>query len=463
MSRRLQLKWALLFACLFSVLCGCAREEPPVIELASLPYLRHSHHPDLQAELARLESEQATPQLLDRILAGSILAEGILAEDAAANSDHPKTASEEASRLAERLSEICPAQDVQLTLQSADRLFAEGTLDLDPVTLEKSRAILQECAEQQRTYRQLFQHEDFRFAVSLNDGLMADLSFLTHARLAHRLEMLAAAEGLAAGAPSVVLPNLRNMLRIDARLAELYHVGARRTAAELRANALAVVAVMFQHPECSHLVFDEVLMMLESELTHWPPERNVWIGDRALGLHAYEMVRDGQLMSILTADEITVLEEQGDLQAFASAVQNGLDADEWFYLSTVRELLTEVDKPFCQRLPFLEQLTSEIESLSDTPRYPLFAARVLLSDIAVVQRELAADRARCEAWVLALCAAKGMTSETLPKSPVTCDAYTLTRTADAVVVGGILGPQDGPTVRVPLTSDTNRGNQRTTD
>ncbi len=419
---------------LLGTAASCDRKEAEPVELVTLPHLKTTHDPELRAELSRLEAEQATPQLLD------------------ANRDRGGgSAKANAVRIVKELNEIYPLRDARLTGQRVARFYPQGEFRFGPIPLEKARDICKLCGPQLKQYRKMFRRKGFRCDVSVSDGLLADLSLLDHARLAHRLEALTAADVLTGGQPSAVLLPLRNMLRIDACLASITNVSARLAAARLRAEALEVVAALVKHPRCSRVICDELLRIFANQLDHWTADRVAWVGDRALGLHAYEMVRDGQLMNILTADEIAQLEKDGDLVAFDEAVRRSLDDDEKFYLANMRRLIAACDKPFFARRETFDELDQTLNQLRNTSHFPLFADKVLLPDVVAGQHEQALDRARCEAWALGLGAALGQKIDPTARNPVTGKLYDLARQEDAIVIGNLDG-QDikEPALTIPI-------------
>ncbi len=431
-----------VFCGLVLLLCGVSscRRQPsvaPAEELEKLPFLQRTRHKDLQQELARLQAEQATPVLLEEATYGPL-------------PDPGKPTRAEQTR--KTFDPIQDAQTVRLLLQRLDRLYPQGPLKLDGVQLQKGLDLLDTCSQQLEAYRKALAREDFQVYVTLTGGLMADLSIVDSLRLAHRLEGLAAANLLATQTPVDALLPLRNMLRIDQLLAAVRHVVVRLSAAHLRAETLQVVAAMVEHPQCSRELQCQVLVQLETQLVEWPDDALAWIGDRALGLHAYEMVRAGQLLSILTEKELTELRLKGDLEAFAEAVRLSLNHDEWFYLRTMRRVIDSCSDPFYKRLPVLESIHQEAAALEDTPRFPMFAALILLGNLGDGLREQAMDRARCEAWVVALRAATGTPLATMWTNPVTGQPYELIRADEKIVVRGIdSGAVDSP-ISVPCLS-----------
>jgi hypothetical protein len=414
---------------------SCARDEsvPVDTELDALPYLQQTHHRELRAELSRLVAEKATPRLLGAARAGGA------------------TITEQAEQLVRDLEKVYPLQKVRLTCASIELVYPQGEFSWGPIEFEKACRIRQRHARQLNLYRRLLGQPDFQFHVALNQGLLADLSLLDHAELAHRLEALDAAYALEGGDTSAALEALRRMFLIEVRLTAVPHVAVRSAAAQLRAEAAAVASSLVQHPRYTPELHAALLRTFQQQLEGWPNERQLWIGDRALGIHAYEMVRDGQLMSILTKEEIEELESEGDLRTFDQAVLRSLDDDQWFYLSVMRRVVNACNKPYYQRQGLFEEIEREIEQLRDTPRYPLLAATVLLPNLAAAQEALAIDRARCEIWVLALQAATGNQVELSSPNPATGQPYALVRDNDMIVASGLTAQRDQrPVVRVPM-------------
>ncbi len=372
------------------LLSGCGEKEGRRPEgIDTLPYLQHTHHVQLRQEYQRLLAEQTLPRQL-----GDVIVDG-------------QSVQQRAVQLAEQLDKLLTHQNVRLALESIELFYPQQKFQFDPIGLQKARASLRRHADHLAQYRQLLQQPDFAFYLPICDGLLADLSVLDHAQLAHRLEALAAADTLAAGQTAAVVSSLRNMLRIDARLSQLPSVAGRSTAALLRSEALQVAAALVEHPQYDSTRHQQLSVLLQEQLRQWPRDRVAWVGDRALGMHTYELVRDGKLMSILTKKEIDELQEAGNLQAFDLAVLASIDEDQWFYLSAMRRVIDVCDQPYYQRLATFEQISQEAQQLEGTPRSPLLAVNVLLRDMAEVQRALALDQALCEAWCVAASAATG--------------------------------------------------------
>ena len=85
-----------------------------------------------------------------------------------------------------------------------------------------------------------------------------------------------------------------------------------------------------------------------------------WIGDRAQGLHTYELIRDGYLTSLLSRSELALLNEDRQFNAFLRATTENVDADELFYLRTMRRIIQECAQPFFHRKLTLQQLEEDL-------------------------------------------------------------------------------------------------------
>ena len=203
-------------------LAGCKKREALEPPLAELPGVMQTHHAELRAELARLVAERATPQLLEN------------ATSSASQGEQGTRSSPDPDRV---LEDVLSAKRAALLLQRLNRFYPQGRFEFDPIAFENAMGLRSQFGAELEQYRQIFSGEHFRFHVSLDSGLLADLAFLDHATLAHRLEAIDAQEALVAGQPQETVLPLRNMLRIDAQLARLQHVASRLTAATLRAEA----------------------------------------------------------------------------------------------------------------------------------------------------------------------------------------------------------------------------------
>lgn len=431
---------SLVIVCMLALACnGCAKhrtakvkELEAVQQLGSLPLLRQTHDPRLKAELARIVAEKATPELLASQDIKSSTSETLLS----------------AEQLAIKLSQLVTPVELQAALRQLDKIYPAGKFQFGPVRLRQALQLESQFAQQRREYIDLFTQPNFRFRVNWLRGLLADLSFIEHAELCHRLLAIGVADSLAAGQPSEAVLPLRQMLDIDCKLAEVENVAARMAAVDLHAEALRVLESVLQHPRSSVDMATVFFAVVQDQLQNWPPDQRAWIGDRALGLHTYEMVRDGRLLSILSEAEIRELKKKQQYVAFVKAVTESVDADERFYLAAMRELIAACDRPFYQRSANYNDFHEKLDEVRDTPRFPLFAAKILFPGIESSQREQALDRAGFEAWSLALATMLGKTAQPKQVNPLTGEPFKIERTEQAIEVSAI--DPDNPEYRIQL-------------
>jgi hypothetical protein len=240
------------------------------------------------------------------------------------------------------------------------------------------------------------------------------------------------------------------MLDIARILAAERQVVSRLGAVHVRRDALAVLARIVQHPACEGSHRRLAMNRIATELDHWPPDRRAWVGDRALGLHVYEMVRDGQLAAVLTEDERVRIRRTASLDELQQAVKANVDADEMVYLKLMRRLIDACDQPYYQRREVLGAIEQELFEMRDSTEYPFVADTILLTDVDKAHRLQAVDRARMDAWLLALQAAtSNAPPPSPPVNPLTGEPLRLSVEPARIVVDGI-DPATDERVVVPV-------------
>ncbi len=173
-----------------------------------------------------------------------------------------------------------------------------------------------------------------------------------------------------------------------------------------------------------------------------------------VGFFAYDMVRRGQLLNLLTSEEVETFRRGEDVQRWTWRVLKSLDDDEVFYLETMRRLIDSCQEPYAARGPILNDCAARLDRLRGTPRHPFLAAQVLLVNVATAMRRQAADRARCEAWRLALAAAAGLAADPPPVNPLTGTPFALVVSPTHASVRAIDGRDSGESASVPVVTDT---------
>lgn len=418
---------------LSGVLSGCARNgsDTPraaaanqIERYADLPGLSSSPHAGLKAELALLTQERMTP----------------LALDAQQDAIHSQ-ASAAGTSGRQMLDEAIPAISRTLLNAQLDEVYRSGPPMLSPIDLERARQILRRWADDRARFEQALDACPDGLGLPVADGILADLRFLEVLQLGCRLEALAAAEALAENQPEEAIAPLAVILRAARILAKEWNVTTRVTAANLREGALHVLDVVANHDLATAETHQQLLALVTRETSDWPSDGTAWIGDRAAGLMAYELVRDGYYFSLLEQAELQRLREDGLLDATAKAVMRNLDGDQMYYLAAMQHLIESCQLPYFQRVQVLQEIRSDLASREQAADYPLVAGQLLLADFESGHRLMAEDLARCTAWRIALTVAIGGAIDEGTISPITGQPIEIQRSPTQWSVAGAVPGQ----------------------
>lgn len=443
-------RWMLVAALICAAAgCGQVDEEQEAMNMAlryaELPGLRATTHKGLQEELARLVDERATPKLLDEARAQAAADAYRLTTVAVESGDELQAAGPTSTVI--DWDEFFSPRKLDDVVERIDKVYPAGPLKFHPAVLRGAIELRTQYEPQRQRFRRLL-------AMQLpqqwkhSQGLLAETSDATVLRICARLEGLAAAEALADNRPETALACVRQMIAAAERLAAESRVLSRVVAVDIRDDALRALAAVAVHPQTGAGLHREISDLIDAQLAQWPSDRLAWIGDRAAGLHTYEMVRDGQLMLLLTGAEKVRFKRLGVYDNLEQFVAANIDGDEMYYLSAMRRLIAVCDKPYYRRVELLEGIRNELLDLHATAQYPVVADTILLFDFEAGFRLQALDRARLEAWRLALHAA---TSSTLPEpgvNPLTGQPFEIAIENSFVVVGAI-DPETGEQLVIP--------------
>jgi hypothetical protein len=146
------------------------------------------------------------------------------------------------------------------------------------------------------------------------------------------------------------------------------------------------------------------------------------------------MIRHGLVLSVFTDDELAALREQEGVTATAKAIAQNVDADQRFYLTTMREIIDACERPFHARRELLLRITRHLQEDRNSPTFPLVAGRILLVDLEPGHRWQAVDRAACEGWLLALAHATGGPPPPYTHNPQTGLPYEVSTDTTRVLV-----------------------------
>jgi hypothetical protein len=239
------------------------------------------------------------------------------------------------------------------------------------------------------------------------------------------------------GKPGEAVVPLGFMFRHIRMLSQVSHVVPRIAAVHLRRDALSVLAEVARHAATDRSTLEHLHEMLVGQLASWPPDADTWIGDRAVGLHTYEIIREGHLTSVLTVEEIDQFKSEGNLKSLFRAVVGNIDGDQLFYLTAMQKMIDACERPFYQRADVFQGTHDDLKKLLPTANYPIIAARVMLPGIEQGQRLQAIDRAHVEGWTLALSVATGGDRVGIEINPLTGKKYQIHDHKTNVSVWGI--------------------------
>lgn len=434
---RYPIGFALLVTSFLLGATGCPRSTERVDEqaktfasYAELPGLQATHSTPLKTEYAMLVAERATPAMLDE--------------------DADKQVDDEAVDLRLVLEEQFNASALEYAMERTERMFDGAELRWDSVTLVQASQFGRQYEKQRSAVRQNLEQANVHISLALSQGVGLKVEFIDAAHLYHRLETFHAANQLTTGDLDGTLATLRLMFRLQTLLGAQKHVVARLTAAECRQESLGIVQAIASNSTTDVAHWNTLRQMIDGQLVSWPSDGGAWIGDRAQGLHMYEMIRDGHLLSLLTGEELAELSQDRSLTAFTTAALKSIDKDEAFYLRSMRELIDVCDSPYFQRKSKFNELRGALEDLQKTPDYPLIADRLLLNSVEQGQERQALDRAWMEAWSNALSLASAAGEPPFPINPVTGRAYQIEYKSGVVEVSRIDPSVFTARVTVPL-------------
>ncbi|CAN0334987.1 unnamed protein product [Ectocarpus sp. 4 AP-2014] len=135
------------------------------------------------------------------------------------------------------------------------------------------------------------------------------------------------------------------------------------------------------------------------------------------------------LGQLLTVEEHKRLKEDGQLKRIQSASPETIYADENRYLQAISRLIQAAELAQSDRLGAIE------EAFGVVNRAPgLFAGPLFLQDLPEALRVVAEDRARVEAWTLALSAAAELKPPPFRTSPLSGEEYVAERDLDRIVI-----------------------------
>lgn len=420
-----------------AVLIGCSRQEegsssktPLGLDFyGKLPGLSATPDPELREEYTRIVEEGGTPEQLTP----------------------PPIPDEE--NLAAALRDLFPADKLDEILMETERIIPPAKLgfNYDPVRLHRAMVFWKQYQQAWQKARDAMSRPRCQFGVRLIDGDGADLSFIKTVWIVARLEMFYAADQLAKKQLSEATASLEMVLQLAHCLGAEKHFEARGQAAFLRSEALLLLEAIVRRPEIERGHLEKLADLMETHLAQWPPDSAAWIGERALGMYAYELVRDGRLLQLASPEEIEAMGGQSAATELAAVAQRNVNLDELYYLRAMRRIIESCSEPYFKRAALFEEIRLDLHQKRNTSEFPLAAGYLLLPSIENGHRVQAKDRALCEAWAVALALGAGRKAPPYQVNPLTGQPYKIFRPEGRIelVTGDPARPQDELRIMVP--------------
>lgn len=454
----IMMRWVLVFLAI-GCLTACGRdktgsEEERPIERWRLPMLSQTHHPGLKKELARLVSERATPALLmDDHRKRTTSSQGPVLDD---------------DNVAVAMAKVCKTDMAQILLDQADDLFPHRVFEFSPLRLKKASEFRLLHNQALENFRSALARPRCDFGLKANQGLQARTGFVYPVLFGFHLEGLHAAELLQADQPEEAFDALRRMFRATQLLSGERHLVPRLAAVQMHEKAFHVLEAIANHRHATRDLQEQLAELVNKELAHWPKESDIWIAQRAMGLHTYEIVRDGFLTSLLSEGEIKNIEKRFNapgrpplypIDDFATDRIRNADIDESFYLETMREIIEGCAHPYYQRTKIFKKAMKHLENERDTKEHPFVADHILrVDDIQSAHQMMAQERAFAEAWALALAAVTGREPPSFKTNPLTGRPYRVEVEDHHVTVLNIRGEIDERPLKVIRLAVENQSN-----
>ncbi len=420
---------------LWVVAVGCGRQtglgtkEVGLDFYGKLPGLSATPDPDLRAEYTRIVEEGGTPEQLTL----------------------PAIADEE--NIAAGLRDLFPTNKLDEILLETERIMPPAKLgfNFDPVRLHRAGVFWKQYETAWRQARAALQRPRCQFGIRFMEGDGADLSFIKVVWIVARLEMFYAAEQLHRKAISEAIGSLEVLLRLAHCLGAEKHFEPRGQAAFLRSEALLVLEAIVRRPEIQRAHLKKLFHLLQNHLDQWPPDAYAWMGERALGMHAYELVRDGRLLQLAKPEEIELMGGQAAAADLAEVAKQNVNQDELYYLRTMRRILEACAEPYFRRAALFQELRLDLQQKRNSSEFPLVAGYLLLPSIENGHRLQAKDRALCEAWAVAVALGAGQTDPPYQISPLSGQPYKILRQDGRieVITGDPAKPEEEFRILVP--------------
>ena len=329
------------------------------------------------------------------------------------------------------------------------QISVSGPWSYEPQGLKENGNIMATYSPQRDRIRDMLDKPDVRFEqdmIGTENGLVPDDKNAETDWFYVTLEECEIAKSLENKDMVGAMKSLTYILRFAELVSHSKFVVMRKQGADIRENALRILQTMVYDPKFGSVETKAMNDLLISQLQKWPNDRKCWIGDRASSLRVYDLLRRGRVSEALEPEDLdelyrlNVLGEVRDTSVRGKKQETSMEAkiaffktsdidkDQIQYLKAMRTVVDSCSKPFYQRLPILDEIEDHFKKLQGSKEYVAIAP-ILLRYIREGMQFQAEDKARVEAWVLALATKRKFTVKPGTLDPVRGKPYQVSRIA----------------------------------
>lgn len=334
-------------------------------------------------------------------------------------------------------------------LRSAEKLYPKKDFKFDsPEHLDQAIEFRKRYDTERQASRKIADRNDFRLHANLLLGMFAELKFIDVVWTCAYLEAFQAAEALYKdNDPDEAIVAVAYMLRWATLLGNEPHLVARLEAAYLRTEALHILIAILHSKNANADTFQKAYTVVMKHINLWPDESDALRGERAVGMHTYEVARNSDLNSLLEPDEYAALAEAVGTDNLDRYIYNNINTDELFYLNAMRRIIDSISLPYHERQYLfttiedeLNQVTiEEVDKKGKKRDRTVLADKILLPNIEQSQIIIAEDRANWEALALAIATALNLPNKpSFETNPLTGKLYQVVALDDSVAVYNIV-------------------------
>lgn len=418
---------------------GCKSSKEKETRREYLPRTHATHNTDLNDWLARLKADSALPHQLDALRNGQIPSESSFAG---------LIQKIETKNKADKL--LISNSSVVTLLNDLKEMFPNQEVRPEQASLSSLKAQLNHYQNKRDLVHQSLNRPFDTFVWKNSSGLLADSGYVSRCEAFGGLEIMSAVFAIKHDRLEKAIESLRYCGKIIRHLTSDDRLISRLTAVKLRNLWLQTAAHVVNHPKSDKKQLEDVFQLLRLQMAQWPNEKKVWNADRALGLHTYEMVRNGDYAALLSNDELDELKQKGLAEVRIQNVQKNIDDDQVYYLNMMGRMIDKLDEPYYQRHSWLEKMETKNAQMKLKTLYPRIAVDLLLADIKNAQYRIAKDRSRCEAWMLAIGTSLGKKVDQFKKSESSGGLLSVGRIQGFISVSGLTTSEFPLAVRCPV-------------